>query len=424
MLIKAFPHGKGGGQGPVGYVTGTHYHGREESPPTVLRGNPELTKRLIDDSALQGRTWNFTAGVISWHPKDIITPKKEQEVMDAFERVAFAGLEPDACNVLWVRHSHAGHHELHFVIPRTELSTGKAFNPLPPGWQKHMDIVRDLFNEWEGWARPDDPARARTRQPGNTGLINSRRKREGKAEKEDPREMLHAFVEERIAQGRIRNRQDILTSFREVGLEVSRAGSGYITVTLPEDGKNIASKGACMTNLGALNERLQSRLRQDREEIEAQARHELENLSANLSESSANALHTIEAAIHQKSNEINKQYSTMLADLENGASLLHRATFRAWFRNLLMGSGLVAGLALGTWGLSSFLGNKLLTVQRQIAMLEIQKSRLEETVSLLERKSWGLELVEGKEGRFIVPPAKKTLKPGWNVGQSPAWKLE
>nr|WP_232221531.1 relaxase/mobilization nuclease domain-containing protein [Desulfovibrio sp. 6_1_46AFAA] len=46
--------------------------------------------------------------------------------------MAFAGLEPDQRNILWVQHSHAGHHELHFVIPRVELSSGKAFNPCPP----------------------------------------------------------------------------------------------------------------------------------------------------------------------------------------------------------------------------------------------------------------------------------------------------
>jgi hypothetical protein len=43
--------------------------------------------------------------------------------MDAFERVAFAGLEPDRYSILWVRHRHAGHHELHFVTPRVELAT-------------------------------------------------------------------------------------------------------------------------------------------------------------------------------------------------------------------------------------------------------------------------------------------------------------
>lgn len=243
MLIKVFPHGHGGGKGPVNYVVGTEYHGREARPPTVLRGDPEMTRRLIDDCALQGRKWNFTAGVISGHPEDVVTPEKEKELMDTFEKLAFAGMPTDTYNILWVKHEHAGHHELHFVIPRMELSTGKAFNAFPPKWEKDFGVLRDLFNEREGWARPDDPARARTRQPGNSGLSNSRRKRRGLPPKEDPREAIHAFVEQRIESGRIHNRQDIIMSLQEVGLAVSRAGKNYITVAMPENGDKYRLKG-------------------------------------------------------------------------------------------------------------------------------------------------------------------------------------
>ncbi len=127
MMIKVFPHGKGNGIGPTRYLVRQDYHGRKESPPVVLRGDPDMTRALIDSI---DREWKFTAGVCSWGPEDAITPEKEQEVMDSFEAVAFAGMQPDQYSILWVRHSHAGHHELHFVIPRMELSTGKAFNAL------------------------------------------------------------------------------------------------------------------------------------------------------------------------------------------------------------------------------------------------------------------------------------------------------
>ena len=126
------------------------YHGREEKPPQVLRGDVDMTRDLIN--AL-GNKWKFTAGVLSWHPDDKVTPEQEEKVMDDFEKLAFAGLDPDQRNILWVRHSHAGHHELHFVIPRVELSTGKAFNPCPPGWQRQFDVFRDLHNLREGTRR-------------------------------------------------------------------------------------------------------------------------------------------------------------------------------------------------------------------------------------------------------------------------------
>ncbi|ECY8104699.1 relaxase/mobilization nuclease domain-containing protein, partial [Salmonella enterica subsp. enterica serovar Virchow] len=104
--------------------------GREESPPVVLRGSPDDTRTLIDSLEFKYR---YTSGVLSFAPGETITPDMEQTIMDRFERLAFAGMEPDQYNILWVRHSHAGHHELHFVTPRVELSTGKSFNIRPPG---------------------------------------------------------------------------------------------------------------------------------------------------------------------------------------------------------------------------------------------------------------------------------------------------
>ncbi|MCL2124177.1 MAG: relaxase/mobilization nuclease domain-containing protein, partial [Desulfovibrionaceae bacterium] len=134
MYMKVFPHGKGDGDMPTRYLVRPDYPGRQGTPPEVLRGDPDTTRALIDTI---DRQWKFTAGVLSWHPDDKVTPEQEERVMDDFEAVAFAGLEPDQRNILWVRHSHAGHHELHFVIPRLDLASGKDFNPCPPGWQKN-----------------------------------------------------------------------------------------------------------------------------------------------------------------------------------------------------------------------------------------------------------------------------------------------
>ena len=188
MLIKAFPHGKGDGGKPVNYILRQDYHERKESPPVVLRGDPDMTRALIDSI---DREWKFTAGVCSWGPEDCIAPEKEQEVMDDFEAVAFAGLTPDQYNILWVRHSHAGHHELHFVIPRMELSTGKAFNAFPPGWANDFAPLRDLENIRNGWTRPDDPERARMFAPSKADIVEARLTRWGrnptKQEKEQAR---------------------------------------------------------------------------------------------------------------------------------------------------------------------------------------------------------------------------------------------
>lgn len=244
MYMKVFPHGQGGGDGPTHYLVRPDYPGRDELPPEVLRGDVDTTRALIDSLDTK---WKFTAGVLSWHPDDKVTAEQERRVMDDFEQVAFAGLEPDQRNILWVRHSHAGHHELHFVIPRVELSSGKALNPCPPGWQKHFDVFRDLYNHREGWARPDDPARARLHTPEHADLHKARLlrwgKTPGKDERTEAKQAIHDYLRHCIEQGTVTIRTDVLTALQGAGLEINRAGKEYITVKDQESGEKLRLKG-------------------------------------------------------------------------------------------------------------------------------------------------------------------------------------
>src|SRR5690554_2341881 len=104
-------------------MTDEKRQGRENQPPVVVRGDPEQTKNLIDSLDFKHK---YTSGVLSFEAGEIITPEMENAIIDRFESVAFAGLEPDQYNILWVRHEHAGHHELHFVTRRVELESGKS----------------------------------------------------------------------------------------------------------------------------------------------------------------------------------------------------------------------------------------------------------------------------------------------------------
>ena len=244
MLMKVFPHGTGEGDKPSRYLVRPDYPGRDTAPPQVLRGDPAMTRTLIDSIE---RRWKFTSGVLSWHPDEKVREEQEEEVMNAFERVAFAGLEADQRNILWVRHTHAGHHELHFLIPRLELSSGKDFNACPPGWQKDFDVFRDLFNWREGWARPDDPARARDELPKKADLFKARMARWGKEIRESDRdrakEAIHAFLKEKVTQGLVRNREDVLNALKEQGLRINREGWDYISVIAPNSGMKMRFKG-------------------------------------------------------------------------------------------------------------------------------------------------------------------------------------
>ena len=58
MLMKVFPHGTGEGDKPSRYLVRPDYPGRDTAPPQVLRGDPVMTRALIDSIE---RRWKFTS---------------------------------------------------------------------------------------------------------------------------------------------------------------------------------------------------------------------------------------------------------------------------------------------------------------------------------------------------------------------------
>ena len=175
-MLKSFARGQGGGAGPIDYLialdvlaydenrnvlrdeNGDVIMKRRDPPPDIMRGDPNITRDLIDSSPFK---WAYVSGVVAFASEDKPTEEQQHEVMDAFEALAFAGLEPEQYNILWVRHSHEGRIELHYCLPRLELISGKSFNPCPPGFEKAFNCLRDVLNKRYGWADPEDPSRAR-----------------------------------------------------------------------------------------------------------------------------------------------------------------------------------------------------------------------------------------------------------------------
>ncbi|KQI73477.1 mobilization relaxase [Loktanella sp. 5RATIMAR09] len=247
MLIKFFRNGKGAGTGPVGYLVADKVLAYDDNRdlirdaeglpetitrdplPEVLRGNPDRTEVLIDASRHQ---WTYRAGVISFAATDAPTDDQQAEVMDGFERLAFAGLDPEQYEVLWVRHRHEGRVELHFCTPRLELTTGKSLNIAPPGYQDAYDSLRDVMNQRHGWADPMDVERAQDVRD----TIEAPTRAQGRDE-------LHAWIQDQIDLGLITNRASMVDGLTEAGFDLPRTGKAYITARDPETGERWRLKG-------------------------------------------------------------------------------------------------------------------------------------------------------------------------------------
>ncbi|MDO6755968.1 relaxase/mobilization nuclease domain-containing protein [Phaeobacter inhibens] len=247
MIISFFSTGTGGGAAPVDYLTAREVLAYDENRnlirddtgqpqtkirdplPEVLHGNSDQTRDLIDASP---NKWSYTAGVISFAESDDPSPDAQQEAIELFEALAFAGLDRDQYDCLWVRHSHEDNVELHFCTPRLELSTDKALNIAPPGHENAFANLRDLMNKTHGWADPLDPERAREVR----ATIEAPTRAQG-------REALHDWILDQISVGTITDRASMINALADVGFEIPRTSKNYITAKDPDTGERWRLKG-------------------------------------------------------------------------------------------------------------------------------------------------------------------------------------
>jgi hypothetical protein len=235
MIVGFSKHGTGASTGPIQYLTGTHSPDdtlRQPAPVVLRGGDPALVGRLIDSLDFKHK---YTSGVLSFAPGEVITPAMEERICTAFERIAFAGLERDQYSILWVRHTHAGHHELNFLIPRVELSTGKSLNIAPPGKASRelFDTFRSLINAEYGLADPEDVTRTRDLTlPHHLARLRADTSRKGEALDASLREAITEHVRREVDAGRIKDRDGVEAYIAGQGYTITRAAEHYITVEI------------------------------------------------------------------------------------------------------------------------------------------------------------------------------------------------
>lgn len=261
MHIKFLPHGTGDPKKAADYLTGPLDHnGVGRAVVRVLRGDPQMVARLAGSLKTVQR---YTSGVISWHLEDEPTDGEIDALLVDFERVAFAGLQPHQYSWSAILHGdHDGTRHVHIYSARVELTTGKSFNMAPPGWARSFDPLRDMWNHELGWARPDDPKRARLVQPGPMALASRSTAQRAQIEidhlveqgmdaaelrevmdiEPDSKKLLADWLLRRVHAGLINNREELLAALGEVG-DVNRVSEGYISIRLSPGAKPLRLRG-------------------------------------------------------------------------------------------------------------------------------------------------------------------------------------
>ena len=268
MVVKFFSNKKGGSAKAVNYLLN---HREQEGTARVLKGDPDLTRQIINDIKFKQKT---TVGCLSFEEQNISEEMKYQLMKD-FEKNLLPGME-NRYNILWVEHTDKGRLELNFVIPKIDLETQKSLNP----YYHKADLPRvekwqDLQNLAHGFSNPKDPSKARTLQTNSKEIGLSK-------DYEQLDKLLHNLTE----QGQINNREQLIELLQSNQIEVTRKGKDYLSIKLPDSKKARKFKGGIydeqFTSIGAVRE-ISTRAREEVKQYSSRdTQRELERLNADL----------------------------------------------------------------------------------------------------------------------------------------------
>ncbi len=244
MIVKFFSRGSGGGDSPVNYLLGED---RSREGASILRGNAEITKELINSTDYSRR---YTSGALSFEESHkSITADQKNKIMNDFEKTLFAGLQPDQYNILWVQHTDKGERlELNFLIPNQELRSGKRLQPFYVGSDmKRVNAFQNVTNMSYRLSDPHDPSKKRFNSPYFSRSANLKGVDPKDYTVEQQRLVTHknakneltSHIYELASSARFKNRNDIQRELKNKGLEIKRVTDKSISVKSPNFTKNI-----------------------------------------------------------------------------------------------------------------------------------------------------------------------------------------
>lgn len=227
MVVKFFSDKRGGGIGSLNYLLDKKRV--EQGTAKILSGDEYITRDLVMSMSQKHKT---CVGCLSFEEANIDESTKK-ELMQDFERTLMTDEMQGHYNILWVEHTDKGRLELNFVIPKIDLQSGKAFNPY---FHKidysRKDLWTDYVNLKYSFTDPKDPAKEQS-------LQGSKKQYELIKDYE----ALDKLLQEQVANGSVKSRQNIIELLKQSNIEVTRAGKDYISVKLPQSKKAKRFKG-------------------------------------------------------------------------------------------------------------------------------------------------------------------------------------
>lgn len=238
MIVEFFRYGDGLSKGPLDYFLGKKCD-REHAK--ILSGSEPEVAGLIDSSPFAKK---YTSGCLSFYENDL-SDEAKNKIMADFEHCLFPGMSSDQYRVLWIEHrdkinEETGERrlELNFLIPNTEILTGKRLQPFyHEADMPRVDLFKKIINFEHQLHDPDDPMfrqdiKTKKSLPKNTA---------------DIKRVLDVAAKKQIEEGFITDRESMKRWLIDLELEITKETAKAISIKNPygdENSRPIRLEGA------------------------------------------------------------------------------------------------------------------------------------------------------------------------------------
>lgn len=249
MIIKIFKNvGKGSSRGPINYLLGKDKDGNIREPAPIelnkllsTEGSKDAVAFLIDNNHRQNK---YTSGVIAFRDDEKPTAKQIQDLIKDFRKTFLPGLDENKIPILWVMHKEKSNIELHFLVPKQEASTSKAFNIAPPGQQSQK-----LFIDFQKIQNDKMCFKQVT--------ANLLKAQFDTFEKNTRKAKISEHLTNKVKKNELHTYSDLLRHLEhDLKIKVTRRGKDFISVKMPGKDKAVRLQGPAFTPGADLRELL------------------------------------------------------------------------------------------------------------------------------------------------------------------------
>ncbi len=285
MVVKFFkPPKHGGSVGAIKYLLSAKRV--KNGTAKVLQGDVNLTKQLINTNPHKQKV---DVGCLSFEEKNIDEITK-YKLMKEFEEMLLPNIQ-GKYNILWVEHTDKGRLELNFCIPKIELEKNRALTPyLHMADLPRVETWQNLQNLIYNFTDPKDPAKARTVE------LNSKIKKLNLHY-----DNLDKILLQKVNDGEIESREQIIQLLRDSGITVTRTGKDYLAIKFQNSKKARRYKGAIYNEQFTSLDFISQELREQQAKINKYSNRNTEEKVTRLEEK-------LQGHIERKRAELQKRY--------------------------------------------------------------------------------------------------------------------